>query len=45
MQVVEAALAAEGRGPRQPSNVRAWVWDGFLDAVTRPTVEVPPALP
>lgn len=28
-------LDAEGRGPGTGSNVRAWVWDGFLDAATR----------
>ena len=34
-QVVElltATLEAEGLGPRTGDNVRAWVWDGFLDA-------------
>jgi hypothetical protein len=28
-------LEADGAGPRTPENVRAWVWDGFLDAMTR----------
>ena len=27
-------LEAEGMGPGSGENVRAWVWDGFLDAVT-----------
>ena len=37
-QVVElltAALDADGEGPGAPENVREWVWDGFLDAATR----------
>jgi len=29
------ALDADGRGPREGANVREWVWDGFLDVVTR----------
>jgi hypothetical protein len=36
-QVVElltATLEAEGLGPRSGENVRAWVWDGFLNTVT-----------
>ena len=27
-------LESEGLGPGSGENVRAWVWDGFLDAVT-----------
>ena len=27
-------LDADGLGPGSGENVRAWVWDGFLDAVT-----------
>lgn len=37
-QVVElltAALDADGEGPGSGENVREWVWDGFLDAATR----------
>jgi hypothetical protein len=31
---LEEALDGGGAGPRTPGNVRAWVWDGILDAVT-----------
>lgn len=36
-QVIEllgSRLAADGMGPRTGSNVREWVWGGFLNAVT-----------
>jgi len=34
LDLLSGALEADGVGPRQSANVRAWVWDGFLDAVT-----------
>ena len=33
--LLSATLDADGLGPRTGTNVRAWVWDGFLDAATR----------
>jgi hypothetical protein len=33
VQLLTARLAAAGGGPGSGENVRAWVWDGFLDAV------------
>lgn len=33
-ELLTAVLDAEGLGPGTGENVRAWVWDGFLDAVT-----------
>jgi hypothetical protein len=34
IDLLTGTLEADGLGPRQSTNVRAWVWDGFLDAVT-----------
>jgi hypothetical protein len=33
IDLLSTALEADGRGPRSGANVRAWVWDGLLDAV------------
>ncbi len=35
IELLEGALDADGEGPGSGENVREWVWDGFLDAVTR----------
>lgn len=35
LELLEGALDADGEGPSSGGNVREWVWDGFLDAVTR----------
>lgn len=35
IELLEGALDAGGEGPGSGQNVREWVWDGFLDAVTR----------
>jgi hypothetical protein len=35
IDLIETALAADGMGPREGSNVREWVWGGFLAAVSR----------
>ncbi|NNF13665.1 MAG: hypothetical protein HKN72_10590 [Gemmatimonadetes bacterium] len=34
-ELLEGALDADGEGPGSGANVREWVWDGFLDAMTR----------
>ncbi len=34
VQLLTSVLEAGGAGPGSGDNVRAWVWDGFLDAVT-----------
>jgi len=34
VDLLTAALDAEGHGPGAAEYVRAWVWDGYLDAVT-----------
>ncbi|MEM7414716.1 MAG: hypothetical protein AAF389_04405 [Gemmatimonadota bacterium] len=34
VDVLNATLEAEGAGPGSGSNVREWVWGGFLDAAT-----------
>jgi hypothetical protein len=33
LDLISATLDADGAGPRDGANVRAWVWDGLLDAV------------
>lgn len=33
-ELLTDVLEGGGSGPRTPENVRAWVWDGILDAVT-----------
>ncbi len=33
VELLTAMLEADGAGPGTGENVRAWVWDGFLDAV------------
>lgn len=35
VELLEGALDADGQGPGSGENVRAWVWDGFLDVATR----------
>ena len=35
ISLISATLEAEGSGPGTGRDVREWVWDGFLDAVTR----------
>lgn len=35
LELLSAALEADGEGPGSAENVREWVWDGFLDAATR----------
>jgi hypothetical protein len=35
IDLLETALVADGMGPREGSNVREWVWGGFLAAVSR----------
>lgn len=35
VELLEGALDADGEGPGSGENVRAWVWDGFLDVATR----------
>jgi hypothetical protein len=35
LAVLSERLDADGFGPRSGSNVREWVWNGFLDAFTR----------
>jgi hypothetical protein len=35
IDLLETALVADGMGPRDGSNVREWVWGGFLAAVSR----------
>lgn len=34
IEVLSARLSASGLGPRTGENVREWIWDGFLRAVT-----------
>jgi len=34
LELINATLDADGLGPRSGQNVRQWVWDGLLDAVT-----------
>ena len=34
LDLLSSTLDAEGLGPGDGSNVREWVWDGYLDAVT-----------
>lgn len=34
LDLLAERLAADGLGPRTPDNVRQWVWDGLLNAVT-----------
>jgi len=34
VDLMEGVLSAEGLGPQDGLNVRAWVWGGFLNAVT-----------
>jgi len=34
LDLLSSTLAADGLGPRQGSNVREWVYDGYLNAVT-----------
>lgn len=36
IDVLSARLSASGLGPRTGTNVREWIWDGFLGAVTTP---------
>lgn len=36
VEVLAARLSAGGLGPRTPENVREWIWDGYLRAVTTP---------
>lgn len=33
IDLLSATLSAEGFGPVDGANVRAWVWDGFLEAI------------
>ena len=35
VELLSARLDADGLGPGDGGSVREWVWDGFLDAVTR----------
>jgi hypothetical protein len=35
VDLVEQRLASDGLGPRERANVREWVWDGVLDAMSR----------
>lgn len=35
IELLSTSLEGEGMGPGDGANVRAWVWDGFLDAATR----------
>jgi hypothetical protein len=35
IDLLETALVADGMGPREGSDVREWVWGGFLAAVSR----------
>lgn len=34
LDLLSSTLAAGGRGPREGSNVREWIYDGYLNAVT-----------
>lgn len=35
VELLRSTLEADGEGPGTGANVRAWVWDGLLDAVAR----------
>lgn len=35
IDLLSGSVDADGLGPREAISVRAWVWNGFLDAATR----------